>query len=76
MGRLPLLLALLFALALVAMAWFLRSGRWRERRLLLVTAALLAALALLSRRVGWSELAVVAAVVALPALLFARPPRR
>lgn len=77
MGRLQLLLAGVFGLALVALAWFIRSGRWRQQRLLLLTAALLAAVMLLSRRVGWSELLVVLAVLALPAILFApgRPRR-
>jgi hypothetical protein len=66
--------AVSLVLLLVAVAWFVRTHRWRERRLLPVAVALVAALALLSRRVGWGELTVIAAVIVVPAILFA--PRR
>jgi len=74
MSPLVALRAVLLLLLLVAVAWFVRTRRWRERRLFLPGLALLAALLFLSRRVGWGELAVLAAVVVVPALLFA--PRR
>jgi hypothetical protein len=67
--------ALLLVLLLVAVGWFIRTRRWRERRLLPAGLGLLAALLLLSRRVGLEELLVIAAVIVVPALLFA-PPRR
>jgi hypothetical protein len=60
---------------IVAVAWFIRSGRWRERRVLAVGLALLGGLALLSRRVGWGELLLIAALLVIPAILFA-PTRR
>jgi hypothetical protein len=66
--------AVLLALLLVATAWLVRTRRWREKRLLPLGVAVLAGLLLLSRRVGWGELAVLAAVVVVPAVLFA--PRR
>jgi hypothetical protein len=66
--------AVLLVLLLVGVAWFVRSRRWREKRLVPVGVALLVALALLSRRVGWGELLVLAAVVVVPAVLFT--PRR
>ncbi|MGC4000587.1 MAG: hypothetical protein QM767_25330 [Anaeromyxobacter sp.] len=68
-GRLQLLVLVLTALTLVTVAWFLRTGRWRERRLLVFTVGLLAALGLLARRIGWGELLVLAVVVGLPLLL-------
>jgi O-antigen ligase len=74
MGRQELIVVACTGLLLVGVAWFIQSGRWRERRLLVVSAALLAALAVLSRRVGWGELLVLAAVVGIPVLLLA--PRR
>ena len=66
--------AALLALAIVAAAWFVRSGRWREWRLLPISLALLAGLALVSRRVGWGELAFIAGLIVVPAILLA--PRR
>ncbi len=56
------------------MAWFIRTGRLRERRLLPLAVALIAGLGLLARRIGWGELLVIAAVIVIPAILFA--PRR
>jgi hypothetical protein len=66
--------AVLLVLLLVAVGWFVRTRRWRERRLLPLGVALVALLALLSRRVGWAELLVIATVIVVPAILFA--PRR
>ncbi len=74
MGPLVAYRALLLLLLLVAVAWFVRSSRWRERRLWFFAAALLAGLALLSRRVGWAELLLIAGLIVVPAILFA--PRR
>ncbi len=73
-GRIQLLVVVLAGLALVAVAWFIHTGRWRQRRLFFVSVGLLVALVVLSRRVGWGELLVLAAVIAIPAILFA--PRR
>lgn len=77
MNRARLLLAAAFLLALIVAAWFIRTGRWKQRRLLWVTCGLIAALLLLSRRVGWAELAVLAGLVLAPLLLLPPPrPRR
>jgi hypothetical protein len=74
LGRQELAIVVLLALALVAVAWFVKTGLWRRGRLALVALAALAALALLTRRVGLGELLVLLAVLGLPALLFmARP---
>ncbi len=78
MGRLELLVVVAVALAMVGVAWFLRTGLWRRGRLALVALALLAGFLLLTRRVGWGELLVVLVLLLLPALLLgpAREPRR
>jgi hypothetical protein len=67
--------AALLVLLMVAAAWFIRTARWRETRLLPFGLALLGGLALLTRRVGWSELLLIAALIVIPAILFA-PTRR
>lgn len=74
MGPLVAYRALLLLLLVAAVAWLVRSSRWRERRLWFLAAALLAGLALLSRRVGWAELLLIAGLIVVPAVLFA--PRR
>ena len=74
MSPLSALRAVLFVLILVAVAWFVRTRRWRERRLIPMGVALLAALVLVTRRVGWGELGVIAVVAIVPMVLFA--PRR
>jgi hypothetical protein len=66
--------ALLLVLVLAAVAWFIRSRRWREQRLLPLGLGLLGALVLLARRVGAEELLIIAAVIVIPGILFA--PRR
>jgi hypothetical protein len=79
LGRQELAIVVLLALALVAVAWFVKTGLWRRGRLALVAVAAVAALALLTRRVGLGELLVLLAVLGLPALLLlarAPPPRR
>jgi hypothetical protein len=79
LGRQELAIVVLLALALVAVAWFAKTGLWRRGRLALVAVAAVAALALLTRRVGLGELLVLLAVLGLPALLLlarAPPPRR
>lgn len=78
LGRQELAIVVLVALALVTVAWFLKTGLWRRGRLALVGLAAVAALALLTRRVGLGELLVLLAVLGLPALLAlsrAGPPR-
>jgi hypothetical protein len=75
-NRARLLLAAAFLLCLVVAAWFIRTGRWRQRRLALLTGALLAALLLLSRRVGWAELAILAGLVLVPFILLPAPGRK
>lgn len=67
-GRVELLVVVLAALAALGVAWWARTGRWRHRRLLPITVAILAAHVLLARRLGWGELLVVA-VIAVPLLL-------
>jgi hypothetical protein len=69
MGRGALLVLAATALAGVSVAWFARSGAWRRGRLWIVALAVVATFALLSRRVGWAELAILAVVTLLPALL-------
>jgi hypothetical protein len=74
MGRQALLVLAATVVAGVALAWFARIGAWRRGRLWMVALAVLAAFVLLSRRVGWAELAILAVVSLLPALLV--PARR
>ncbi len=62
-GRLELLVLILTALAGIGVAWFARTGRWRQRRLLPITIAVLVAYVLLARRLGWGELLVIAVLV-------------
>ncbi len=69
-ARQALLVVAGLGLTLVCVAWFLRSGLWRRRRLAVVAIAAVVALAVLSRRVGAGELLVVAAVILVPAMLF------
>jgi hypothetical protein len=68
-SRARLLLAAGFVLALILVAWFIRTGRWKQRRLALLSCAALAGLLLLSRRVGWAELAILAGLVLVPFIL-------
>ncbi len=67
-GRQALIVFLLL-LCVIAAGWFLRTGLWRRGRLALVTFAIFGGLALLSRRVGWGELVVIAVVALVPAML-------
>jgi hypothetical protein len=67
--------AALLVLLLIAVAWFIRTRRLGERRLWPIGIALVAGLALLSRRVGWGELLLIVAVIVIPAILFAPRPR-
>jgi hypothetical protein len=62
-GRLELLVLVLTALAGIGVAWFARTGRWRQRRLVPITIAVLVAYVLLARRLGWGELLVIAVLV-------------
>ncbi|ABC83893.1 hypothetical protein Adeh_4129 [Anaeromyxobacter dehalogenans 2CP-C] len=74
MGRTELFLVVLLALAVVGVAWFLRTGAWKRGRIGIVAAGLLVGLLLLTRRVGWGELAVVLVLAGIPFFLLA--PRR
>ncbi len=74
MGRVELLVLSLTALAAIAVAWFIQTGLWRRGRLVLVTVTVFGGLALLTRRIGWGELAVLAVVVLVP--FFVLPARR
>lgn len=69
LGRQELAVIVLLALALVLVAWFVKTGLWRRGRLAIVALAAVAALALLTRRVGLGELLVLLAVLGLPTLL-------
>jgi hypothetical protein len=62
-GRVELLVLVLTVLAGIGVAWFARTGRWRQRRLVPITIAVLAAYVLLARRLGWGELLVIAVLV-------------
>jgi len=62
-GRVELLVLVLTVLAGLGVAWFARTGRWRQRRLVPITIAVLVAYVLLARRLGWGELLVVAVLV-------------
>lgn len=78
LGRQELAIVVLVGLALVAVAWLVKTGLWRRGRIALVAVAAVAALAVLTRRVGLGELLVLLAVLGLPALLVlarAGPPR-
>jgi Sec-independent protein translocase protein TatA len=74
MGRTELLLVVLLALAVVGVAWYLRTGAWKRGRIGIVAAGVLVGLLLLTRRVGWGELAVVLVLAGIPFFLLA--PRR
>lgn len=80
LGRQELLVVVLLALALVTVAWFVKTGLWRRGRMVIVAVGLLAGLALLTRRVGLGELLVLVAVLGVPVLLLtpgrAEPGRR
>lgn len=69
MGRMQLLLVVATALAALAIAWLVRRGLWREKRLWPIAIVLLGGYALLARRIGWGELLVIAGVVLVPMLL-------
>jgi hypothetical protein len=73
-GRLQLFILFLTALAIIAAAWFIKTGLWRRARLFLVTAVIFGGLALLTRRIGLGELAVLSVVLLVP--LFVLPARR
>jgi hypothetical protein len=77
MGRMELLVVAALALALLGIAWLLRTGLWKRGRLALLGIALLAGFLLLTHRVGWGELLILVAVLGVPILLLAprRPPR-
>lgn len=77
LGRQELAVVVLLALALVLVAWFVKTGLWRRGRMVIVGVALVAGLALLTRRVGVGELLILVAVVGVPLLLVApwRAPR-
>jgi len=71
-SRQALLVLMGLALALVCVAWFLRSGLWRRQRLAVVAIGAVVLLAVLSRRVGVGELLVLAVLTLIPAMLFSR----
>lgn len=79
MGRIELFIVAGVALLGVGTAWLLRTGLWRRGRLAFVAASVVAGLLLLTRRVGWGELgvlAVVGAAVFLASPAPRQPPRR
>jgi hypothetical protein len=74
-GRSQLFSLAALLLAAVAVAWILRGGYVRRGgRIWLVVVGAVAALAVLARRVGWGELAVLAVLALLPLLVL--PARR
>jgi hypothetical protein len=72
--RAQLLVLTLVALSAVLLGWLARTGLWRRHRLTFVAAAVAGGLLALSRRVGIQELAIVAGLVLVAALLI--PARR
>jgi hypothetical protein len=70
-ARSELLVVVLTILAVITGAWLLKTGLWRRTSLLLVTATVFGGLALLTRRVGWGELVVIALLLGIPFLIFA-----
>lgn len=74
MSRTQLLVLALALLSAVFVGWIARSGLWRRHRVALVGGAVLLGLLALTRRLGWQEVAVVAAVILL-AMLTARTGR-
>lgn len=74
MSRTQLLVLALAALAAVLVGWIARSGLWRRHRVAFLGAGALIGLLALSRRLGWQELAIVAGLVVLAAVLV--PARR
>jgi O-antigen ligase len=74
-GRAQLFSIAALILTAVSVAWLLRGGYLRRGgRMWLVLLAVVAALAVLARRVGWGELAVLAVLALLP--VFVLPARR
>lgn len=81
-------LLVLVSLGVLAAAayWLVRRGHWKRPRFALLTAGVVVGLLLLTRRVGWGELGVLAVLVLLPWALVgpnfnknarpARPPPR
>lgn len=74
MSRTQLLVLVLALLSAVTVGWIWRSGLWRRHRVAIVGGAILLGLLLLSRRLGWQELAMVGGVVLLAAVMV--PARR
>ncbi len=72
--RTQLLVLSLALLGAVLVGWIVRSGLWRRHRIAMVGAAVLLGLLALTRRLGWAEVAVVAGVIVLAAILV--PARR
>lgn len=73
-GRAQLFSLVALLLAGVTVAWLLRGGHFRRGRLWLVTLAGVAVIALLARRMGWGELAVLGLLAFVP--LFVLPAGR
>ncbi len=69
MTPLNVLRATLLVLLLAAVAWFVRARLWRQKRLWPIGVALLIGLGVLSRRIGFGELLVLAVVIVVPAIL-------
>lgn len=73
-GRAQLFSLVALFLAGVTLAWLLRGGLVRRGRMWLVTLGVVVVLAVLARRLGWGELAVLGVLAFLP--LFILPARR
>ncbi len=74
MSRTQLLVLALALLAAVLVGWIARSGLWKRHRIAILGGAALLGLLALTRRLGWQELAIVAGVVVLAAVMV--PARR
>jgi hypothetical protein len=70
-ARSELLVVVLTVLAVITGGWLIKTGLWRRTSLLLVTVTVFGGLALLTRRIGWGELAVIALLLGIPFLIFA-----
>ncbi len=71
-------LLVLFAVAMFAATawWFVRAGHWKRPRLALFTIGIFGGLLLLTRRVGWGELVVLAVLILLPYMLVGPNPNK
>ncbi len=76
MSRIQLLILCLALLSAVVVGWIARAGLWRRHRLAIIGGGVLFGLLMLTRRLGWQELLIVAGVVLLAFLMVPAARRR